>query len=104
MEVAKMLDEKADMLCDLHECIFDSIYHKSSSEILQVLSTEMGIYEFDNDFLATLIFDFAFTHKWGTKTEYSLIKIDGKDFAPKDFSELYDLLILIVNIFKKTAT
>ena len=70
--------------------------NKLMCQIIDTIDEDTGLNKFD-DTVESVVYDFCFRFNFGQ--DYNgipLVTIDGKDYFPKRFTELYDVVIEIV--------
>ena len=87
-EKIKQLERFTEQPC---ECL-----NKLMCEIVNTIEEDMGLDIFD-DTIESIIYDYCFRFEFGQEyNNIPLVTIDGKDYFPKRFTELYDVVIEIV--------
>lgn len=96
MNCVQELDKKADQLCAFLDQTVESVFDKIMDHIIDIIEADVGLSKFDAD-VACVVGDYCFRFNYGT--EYNgtaLVIIDGKEYFPRDFDELYDVVIEMV--------
>lgn len=64
--------------------------------IIHAIETDMGLDVFDNN-IESIIYDYCFRFEFGQEyNDTPLVTIEGRDYFPKRFTELYDVIIEMV--------
>lgn len=90
------LDTKAEQLCAFLGQTVESVFDKFICRIIDTIEEDVGLSKFFPD-IGDVVCDYCFKFNFGTKYNgTALVNIDGKDYFPTNFEELYDVVIEMV--------